>query len=179
MPIFGWLGLRRESKLHGRGFWIRPMLVELFSGVGLAVLYWWEVGQAGLLAAVPNPIPADWAGNLNAQFFCHAVLILLMLVASLIDADEKTIPDAIAVPGTLLGLAAAALYPWSLLPANVAGPPGDFLWLTSPQALARLAQRRAPLRLARAGRWAAFGSGASPCCHGPGTPATAGSGLWV
>jgi prepilin signal peptidase PulO-like enzyme (type II secretory pathway) len=133
VPIFGWLGLRRESKLHGRGFWIRPMLVELLSGVGLAMLYWWEVGQAGLWVPAPNLIPAAWAGILNAQFFCHAVLITLMLVASLIDIDEKTIPDAIAVPGTLLGLVAAALYPWSLLPANVAGPPGDFLLLTSPK----------------------------------------------
>ncbi len=58
VPIFGWLGLRRESKLHGRGFWIRPMLVELLCGGGLPMLYWWEVGQDGLLAAVPNPIPA-------------------------------------------------------------------------------------------------------------------------
>jgi prepilin signal peptidase PulO-like enzyme (type II secretory pathway) len=133
VPIFGWLGLRRESKLHGRGFWIRPMLVELFSGVGLAMLYWWEVGQGGLLAAAPNPIPAAWAGILHVQFFCHATLIALMLVASLIDIDEKTIPDAIVVPGTLLGLAAAAVYPWSLLPADLAGPPGDFLRLTSPK----------------------------------------------
>jgi prepilin signal peptidase PulO-like enzyme (type II secretory pathway) len=130
VPIFGWLGLRRESKLHGRGFWIRPMLVELFLGVGLAALYWWEVGQGGLLAVPPNPA---WAEAQNAQFFCHAVLIGLMLVASLIDIDEKTIPDAIVVPGALVGLAAAALYPASLLPANVAGPPGNFLRLTSPQ----------------------------------------------
>ena len=75
---------------------------------------------------MPNPIPADWAEILHAQFFCHAALMTLMLVASLINVDEKTIPDAIVVPGTLLGLAAAALYPWSLLPANVAGPPGNF-----------------------------------------------------
>jgi prepilin signal peptidase PulO-like enzyme (type II secretory pathway) len=109
------------------------MLVELFLGIGLAGLYWWEVGQGGLWAAPPVPIPADWGGVLNAQFFCHAVLITLMLVASLIDVDEKTIPDAIVVPGTLLGLAAAALYPWSLLPANVAAAPGDFLLLTSPR----------------------------------------------
>ena len=133
VPIFGWLGLRREWKLHGRGFWIRPMLVELLSGVGLATLYWWEVGQGGLCAVAPNPIPAAWAGILHVQFLCHAALMTLMLVASLIDVDEKTIPDAIVVPGTLLGLVAAALYPWSLLPANVAGPPGSFLLLTSPK----------------------------------------------
>ena len=34
----------------------------------------------------------------------HAVLLLFMLVASLIDADEKTIPDLVTIPGTLVGL---------------------------------------------------------------------------
>ena len=43
-----------------------------------------------------------------AVSLAHLVLISLMLVASLIDADEKIIPDAITVPGTLLGLLLAA-----------------------------------------------------------------------
>ncbi len=85
-----------------------------------------------------------------------------MLVASLIDVDEKTIPDAIAVPGTLLGLAAAALYPWSLLPANVAGPPDDFfLRLTSPKPWVGWLDGR-PTSDRSGWRWAAFGSGVSP-----------------
>ena len=53
---------------------------------------------------------------LHCQYFAHATLIALMLAASLIDADEKTIPDAITVPGALLGLLLAAVCPWSLLP---------------------------------------------------------------
>lgn len=137
IPILGWLGLRRESALHGRGFWVRPMLVELLCGVGFAALYWWEIGQAGLLpAGLLKPAPADVLAVLHVQYGCHWVLISLMLVASLIDADEKTIPDAITVPGTLFGLVAAAAYPWSLLPELLAGPTGEmrigFLRLTSP-----------------------------------------------
>src|SRR5262245_46708579 len=50
VPLWGWLGLRREEAVHGRGFWRRPMAVELLMGVGLAALYWWEVGRQGLLA---------------------------------------------------------------------------------------------------------------------------------
>ena len=38
VPILGWLSLRRESELHGRGFWIRPMLVEVVMAAGLAWL---------------------------------------------------------------------------------------------------------------------------------------------
>ena len=145
LPIVGWLSLRREWGIHGRGFWVRPMLVELLSGVGLAALYWWEIERLGLI--LPGVAPPAVA-VLHATFTAHVVLISLMIVASLIDVDEKIIPDAITVPGTLLALAAAAVVPWSLLPdmarqagagmrGNAFGIPGglpvtDFLRLTSP-----------------------------------------------
>ena len=115
LPVVGWLGLRRESGVHGTGFWIRPMLLELLLGVGLAVLYWWEIGQLGLY-------PPELAGNiganlqrvLHAQFASHLLLIVLMLAASMIDVDEKVIPDTITLPGTLLGLAVVTAVPWWL-----------------------------------------------------------------
>ncbi|MCX7426655.1 MAG: prepilin peptidase, partial [Planctomycetia bacterium] len=117
VPIFGWLGLRREASLHGAGFWIRPLLVELLAGFGLAWLYWWEIDRLGLLpASAPRPESVAWMTMLHVQFTVHVLLIWLMLVASLIDADEKTIPDAITVSGTLVGLLVAAVYPLSLLP---------------------------------------------------------------
>jgi leader peptidase (prepilin peptidase) / N-methyltransferase len=52
-------------------------------------------------------------------FVSHAILFWLMLVATFIDFDEKTIPDEITIPGTLLGLALAALWPQSHLPVIV------------------------------------------------------------
>ena len=54
-----------------------------------------------------------------------------MLAASLIDVDEKTIPDAISRPGTLVGLFLAAVWPWSLLPDVYMQFPGkwDFKFL--------------------------------------------------
>ncbi|MFH1920836.1 MAG: prepilin peptidase [Planctomycetota bacterium] len=145
VPILGWLGLRRESGLHGRGFWIRPMLVEVLSGVGFAALYWWEIGRLGLiLPGVAPPSPAV----LHAVYASHLVLISLMIVASLIDVDEKIIPDTITISGTLFALLAAAVCPRSLLPEMVRlanagmlddlfGPPAalplpDFLRLTWP-----------------------------------------------
>ena len=39
------------------------------------------------------------------------LLLGLMLAASWIDIDEKLIPDAITVPGTLLGLLLATIVP--------------------------------------------------------------------
>ncbi len=109
VPILGWLGLRREWTLHGRAFWVRPLLIELASGTGLAALYWWEVEQAALL---PQAAAASVdRGLLLAQYAGHVALFALMLVATFIDFDEKTIPDAITVPGALLGLVFFALVP--------------------------------------------------------------------
>jgi len=124
LPVVGWLGLRREHTVHGRWFWMRPLLVELAMGAGLAALYWWEVVQQRLVAAqiadiaqVPvaaaSVIPMSWT---LATFSVHALLITLMAAASLIDIDEKIIPFEITVPGTLLGLALATLLPIGLLP---------------------------------------------------------------
>lgn len=133
IPIVGWLGLRREAKLHGTGFWVRPMLLELFTGLGLAWLYWWEVSAAGLLPpGLPRPLWTDLLVTLHQEFAAHCVLIALMLAASMIDVDEKIIPDEITISGTLVGLLLAAAWPWTLLPTIV--PPGDlaFLQLASP-----------------------------------------------
>ena len=106
LPIVGWLHMRRESDLHGAGFWIRPMLIELATAGGLAMLYAWEIERLALfdyaanVAALPvgrtleavTPALAHW------PLLSHIVLITLMLIATFIDIDEKTIPDAITVP---------------------------------------------------------------------------------
>lgn len=121
LPIVGWLRLRRDAATLGRGFWIRPMLVELAFGAAMAWLCWWEVGQQGLL----NHQAEAWdlrlgqvpAGVLWQPFLLHFVLAWLMLVASLIDIDEKTIPDEVTVSGTLLGLVLVTLLPMGLLPS--------------------------------------------------------------
>jgi leader peptidase (prepilin peptidase) / N-methyltransferase len=143
IPILGWLKLRRESSLHGRHFWVRPLLVELASGLLFAGFYLWETQYAPAVWALPGMVPpppdflsANLASVAHARYVSHVVLIALMLAASLVDLDEKTIPDAITVCGTLAGLALAALFPWSLLPAAqfvIGGLPHvEFLTLASP-----------------------------------------------
>jgi len=110
------------------------MLVELCAGGGFAVLYWWEIVAKGLLpAGFPVRQFSALPVVLHCEYAAHLVLISLMLVASLIDFDEKTIPDAITVPGTLVGLLLATLCPWSLLPDATAKPTFvAFLSFTSP-----------------------------------------------
>lgn len=112
LPIVGWLFLRRESPVHGLGFWVRPLLIELFAAIGFAGLYWHEMHGRLLpqVAAAPDPV------LLHAQFFAHLVLLSLMAVATFIDFDEQTIPDAITLPGAMLGLTILALLPAAALP---------------------------------------------------------------
>jgi len=129
VPLLGWLGLRREAALHGAGFWVRPLLVELAVGLGFAALYWWETCRLGLLPPeVPRTLPPQLIAVPHQQYAAHLVLISLMIVASLIDIDEKTIPDAITLPGTLLGLAAVAAFPQILLPDVVVPNKGPIIF---------------------------------------------------
>jgi prepilin signal peptidase PulO-like enzyme (type II secretory pathway) len=147
LPVFGWLGLRREAKLHGAGFWIRPMLIELLCGAAFAFLYVWEVKWRQLFpqnVAVPQFfLPAIQPGNVildiirHQHFLAHVVLFCFMLIAFWIDADEMTIPDGVTIPGTILGLIIVTVWPYALLPqVNASGPFGlpavSSVWLTSP-----------------------------------------------
>jgi prepilin signal peptidase PulO-like enzyme (type II secretory pathway) len=114
LPVLGWYGLRRESGIHGNGYWIRPLLIELFTGIGFAVLYWLEVKRrvlwpAEMAGAVGQPV-------LHAQYLSHCILISMMIVATFTDFHDRTIPDEITLPGAIIGLVLAALLPMSLLP---------------------------------------------------------------
>jgi leader peptidase (prepilin peptidase)/N-methyltransferase len=125
VPLLGWIGLRREAPLHGQRFWLRPLLVELAMAIAWGAVYWWEVDRQGLIAKQAEALfGPGWrqaflaipSWPCLATFASHAVLITLMAAASLIDLDEKTIPDGITVPGTLLALILATAAPTSLLP---------------------------------------------------------------
>src|SRR6476660_9599707 len=119
VPIIGWWNLRREAKIHGRGFWIRPMLLELVFGLGIAALYWLEIGELAINRALAAPGLQPGANAitlLHYQFAIHVVLLALMAVATFIDIDEQTVPDAITIPGTIIGLSIAALCSAPVLP---------------------------------------------------------------
>ncbi len=116
VPVLGWLKLKREAAIHGRWFWLRPLLLEIGTGAAVAALYWWEIVELGLIRGQLPGVVAVPLGPLYLEFVSHVLLLCLMLAASFIDIDEKTIPDEITVPGTVLGLALATMLPMSLLP---------------------------------------------------------------
>ncbi len=118
LPIIGWFGLRREAPNHGRLHWVRPIILELGFGFGLAGLYYFEM-QGGLY---PRGSQLPDSAILHAQFLAHATLVGLMMVATFIDFDEQTIPDEITLPGFLLALLFAIVLPTSFMPREVIPP---------------------------------------------------------
>jgi leader peptidase (prepilin peptidase)/N-methyltransferase len=111
LPILGWLRLRRESGHHGRGFWLRPMAVELLLPLFLLWLYRWELqgqllpGNLATDAELPGELGVAW------QFWVHAALISMLVIATCIDLDERMIPDTVTTPLTLLAVFGAAVFP--------------------------------------------------------------------
>ncbi|MEM6688249.1 MAG: A24 family peptidase [Planctomycetota bacterium] len=131
VPILGWLQLRRESSVFGRGHWIRPMMIEVFLPIGLMALYVFEVKQGGLMPEafqVPAALLAA-RDSFALVFLGHALLIPLMVAATFIDFDEQTIPDIITVPGTWLALIVATMTTQIYMPSvmPIFGPPTHLL----------------------------------------------------
>lgn len=128
LPLLGWWSLRRESVIHGAGYWMRPLLLELATGLVFMELYRHEVVRWGVAGFDPG------VGTLHVQCAVHLLLFCLMLVATFIDFDEQTIPDSITLPGTLLGLSVAAAWPNSralVLVPDAAGFVPEFLHAAS------------------------------------------------
>ena len=121
LPVLGWWGLRRERTVHGRGYWIRPMLLELGTGLAFSVLYWLEMEELVLWPSGTG-VGTELLYAVHAQYLSHIILLSLMIVATFIDFDEQTIPDAITLTGTVLGLIVAIALPRSLLPTLVPTP---------------------------------------------------------
>lgn len=115
VPIIGWYSLRRDQSVHGAHYWVRPMLIEMGTAIGGLWFYHWQM-NGGLVGGNPN---VDVAPYKEIWFSGHALLITLMLVATFIDFDEKTIPDWITVPGTIAALLYAGFWPGFRLPEVV------------------------------------------------------------
>ncbi|MDR2345021.1 MAG: A24 family peptidase [Planctomycetaceae bacterium] len=128
IPILGWFKLRRFGKnLHklreseraagidNKGFWIRPLFVELFAAIGLILLYYWEVEQAGLLPETNFSEPLETS---IIRFAAHIFLFTLLLAASLTDLDDFIIPANLTIIGTIGGIFIVTIFPQVLLPAT-------------------------------------------------------------
>lgn len=122
LPVYGWFRLRRWAHVYGRGWWLRPLAVEVLTGLLVAGLYWWHVARLGPLAQLlpPGIMPREVLRvEMYPVFAVQVVLVFFMLMAAVIDLDEMVIPDSVTVWGTLVGLLLACLVPEGQLPERV------------------------------------------------------------
>ncbi len=125
IPIIGWFFLRRDAKGFGKGFWIRPMIIEIVWTAGLPWFYQWQISGGLSTPAVPPVAQAElW-------FFADSVLIALLFAGTFIDFDQRLIPDWITIPGTIVALLLAAHFPQTQLPIAIQGP-GIGQWAITP-----------------------------------------------
>lgn len=137
VPIVGWFLLRRESATFGRGHWIRPLLIELACALALPLFLRWIQG-GGLTACGLADAQIPTSGQMWIWFASYATLISLLVAATFIDFDEKTIPDSITLPGTVGALLLAWFCPIAKLPEVVWADPGiriQLIHYASPQEL--------------------------------------------
>jgi leader peptidase (prepilin peptidase) / N-methyltransferase len=126
LPILGWWRLRDEATVHGRWYWIRPLLIELIYPLALAWYYRFYI-SGGSLPPGASRFLIPLAVQMHWQFFGHFFLFSFLTIATFIDFDEQSIPDKVTIPGTVVGIIGAALSPLWLpltLDLGVAGAVG-------------------------------------------------------
>ena len=109
----GWAWRGRQA-LHGRGFWIRPLAIELFAAIGLPALYWWEITQH--LAPPVMRRRAATTAMLHQEFRQPCDPDRLHAGGDVHRLRRKNDSRRVTIPGTLIGLLLAAAAPDSLLP---------------------------------------------------------------
>lgn len=96
--------------------WIRPMLVELLCGISIPALAWYIHSGTWLgIAWAPDLIPGQ-ATTIWVWITFHAAMITLLVIAALIDWDERTIPDQVTTTGVVLAVLVFAIWPQVRLP---------------------------------------------------------------
>lgn len=100
-----------------------PMVIALVGAITVGLLWWWEIVSGGLM---PPGLQADDTllvqGESTVRYLAHVVLLWFLAAATWIDLRQRVIPDWITVPGAIMGLAYAWVWPRSLLPVALEVP---------------------------------------------------------
>jgi len=104
VPLFSFLFLKGRCRYCRAPISFRYPLVEILAGAGLALLFWFY--------------------GSSVDFFQWAVLYLFLLPLFFIDLERKLLPDALTIPGIVIGLGfqiARGNYWQALLGAAIGG----------------------------------------------------------
>ncbi len=144
IPLLSYWILRGRCRQCGATFSIRYFLVELFTGVAFAVLFYLEAVRnvhhlkafeqfsAGARAAGYWSVdPAMISGAGWGFLLFHEILVGFLIVISLCDFDSLEIPFSITVVGTIIGLVGGTIL-WTHMPADGHRPPPGLALLHGP-----------------------------------------------
>jgi leader peptidase (prepilin peptidase)/N-methyltransferase len=126
IPLVSYWVLRGKCRTCKAPFSIRYFLVELFTGLGFAGLFYLDVVANAHNIRPANAWGLPFGGVPQALWFfwgAHALLLSLLIVTSMTDIDHMEIPLAVTVTGTLVGLVVSALCPWPWPNEGMTFPP--------------------------------------------------------
>lgn len=105
IPIVSWIALRGECRNCGQRIAARYPLIEALVGVLFVGVYLSTVvyGKEIPWGTLPTAIPVGLA--------YHLMFVALLVAATFIDYDLTIIPDQITVPGMIVGIGLATLFP--------------------------------------------------------------------
>src|SRR5260370_41082229 len=129
LPLVSYCLLRGRCRTCGTPFSIRYFLIELFTGLCFAGLFYLEIIQniftMDVLAVQARRLQWMALPGWEAWVFFgyHALLVSLLIVATFCDLDYREIPLSLTITGTVLGLVGATVlaWPWPEAAAKV-GP---------------------------------------------------------
>lgn len=123
IPIFGWLFLRGRCRFCQKSIPIQYPLIELANGLLFVLVYalevplnhWTPITSSSFSCPLgPTTFANAWDLSpliiFNCRYAYHLILIEALFVASLIDWESMTIPDAVTLPAMLLGVLGASTF---------------------------------------------------------------------
>ena len=118
IPLVSYLILRGRCRACGERFSARYFVIELLTGLCFVGLFYLEV-VADVHGLDPNRVQVGRLERLSIPtwqawvvFGYHALLVCFLIVASFCDFDYREIPFSVTIPGTVIGLVGATLFPW-------------------------------------------------------------------
>jgi leader peptidase (prepilin peptidase)/N-methyltransferase len=146
VPLLGYLLLRGKCRTCRAPFSAQYLWIELFTGLALVGLFTLEIllnwHNIPDFAKVKTAILTTGfpSGPAIVYFVLHAVLLVLLIAAAVIDAEHRFIPPQLTYVGTVIGLVGSTLcaWPWpTSASAAMSLIPPDMPWLL-PEAASKI-----------------------------------------